>query len=285
MNDKGLNDRQLILLFSSNADFVDMIEDLIFQWGYNLLVIDGLGNDLPSGNQSYNRHYAEPIGGSGGIIIEKISRLRPFLLLFDIESERIPWVKLISILSAVPATRRIPIVSIGKPTSVELLRLSEQVGAVESVAHMDLDAKLLRIMTKYARAISEIDYSEPCSQQLSEEALSGLEAFNNKRYYDAHEYLEHAWMNDETTGKDLYRAILQISVAYYQITRGNYRGAVKMFWRIRQWIEPLPETCRGVDVQRLRRDSSLVYQEIIRLGPQRIREFDSKSLQPIEYEV
>lgn len=283
MNDKSINDRRLIVIFSSNTDLINMVEDLIEPLAYKLLVIESFNDNLPSGNLSNTKQYAEPITGSGGIIVEKISRERPFLLLFDIESDRIPWEKWVNMLSAVPATRRIPIVSIGEQSSTELLSKSQQAGAKKSVTKEDLNTKLPGLINKYVREINEIDYSIPCSQQLSVNAVNGLEAFNDGRYYDAHEYLEYAWMDDDTTGKDLYRALLQISVAYYQITRGNYRGAVKMFWRVRQWIEPLPETCRGVDVQKLRNDSSLVYKEIIRLGPQRIREFDRKSLQPINY--
>jgi hypothetical protein len=285
MNEKNINDLQPIILFSSRADLGDMVEPLINPLGYKLLVIDSMEYELRNDGLSNTRQYAEPISGSGGIVVEKVSRLRPLLLLFDIESEQIKWERWIRVLSSVPATKRIPIISIGKKSSIDLLRKSEQIGASISITHEDLNYQLPALITKYVLEFVEIDYSYPCSQQLLANAIIGLEAFNDGRYYDAHEYLEYAWMDDHSKGRDLYRALLQIAVAYYQITRGNYRGAVKMFWRVRQWIEPLPETCRGVDVHKLREDTSSVYKEIIRLGHQRIHEFDTKSLQPIKYEV
>jgi hypothetical protein len=47
---------------------------------------------------------------------------------------------------------------------------------------------------------------------------------------------------------EVYRAVLQVAVAYFQIERGNYNGAAKMFLRLRQWIDPLPDYCRGIDI-------------------------------------
>jgi hypothetical protein len=278
-------DDRLIMCFSSNTDFQIEVEELILHWGYRVMFIESADIGYYCGHISNKRQYAEPIYGAAGILVEEITRLRPILILFDIDSDGISWERWISMLSALPATRRIPIICIGKKTSEERLRRSEQLGAIESVTDKELDTNLLAIIAKYARVISEKDYFVACFQHLSEDALAGLEAFNRGRYYEAHEYLERAWMADDTIGKDLYRAILQVSVAYYQITRGNYRGAVKMFWRVRQWIDPLPETCRGINVLRLRMDLSRIYDEIIRLGSQRFHEFDIDLLQPIEHQA
>jgi hypothetical protein len=90
-------------------------------------------------------------------------------------------------------------------------------------------------------------------------------------------------MADDTKGKDLYRALLQVSVAYYQISRGNFRGAVKMFLRVRQWIGPIPERCRGINVGALRRDANMVYEELLRLGPQNLHEFNLELIKQVDY--
>ncbi len=36
--------------------------------------------------------------------------------------------------------------------------------------------------------------------------------------------------------RDLYRAILQVGVAYYHITRGNHAGGLRMLRRCVQWF-------------------------------------------------
>lgn len=123
-----------------------------------------------------------------------------------------------------------------------------------------------------------------CSLPLPPAARHGLELFNRGEYFEAHETLEEAWNEDETPGRELYRAILQVAVAYLQIERGNYNGAVKMFLRMRQWFAPLPDRCRGVDIERLRSDAQRVYEALVALGRERIGEFDRSLLRPVEYE-
>jgi hypothetical protein len=107
---------------------------------------------------------------------------------------------------------------------------------------------------------------------LSNLALKGLEVCQGE-YFDALEFLEEAWKDDETH-RELYRAILQVAVAYLQIERGNYNGAVKMFLRLRQWIDPLPDRCQGVDVAGLRADAYAVQQRLVSQGRERIDGFD-----------
>jgi predicted metal-dependent hydrolase len=77
---------------------------------------------------------------------------------------------------------------------------------------------------------------------------------------------------------------LQITVAYYQIDRGNYNGAAKMFLRIRKWLSPLPDTCRGINIKQLRLDVEAVHTELISLGPEGIEEFNLALLKPVEYQ-
>jgi hypothetical protein len=94
-----------------------------------------------------------------------------------------------------------------------------------------------------------------------------------------------AWMDDESPGREVYRAVLQVAVAYLQIERGNYKGAAKMFLRLRQWIDPLPDSCRGIDIARLRSEAQAVYRELITLGPEHIADFNLNLLRPIFYDV
>jgi len=141
------------------------------------------------------------------------------------------------------------------------------------------------LIQKYARLPDEKALQEACQAPLSELALKGLELFNHGEYFEAHEALEGAWNEDQTPGRELYRAILQVAVAYLQIERRNYSGALKMFLRLRQWIDPLPDNCRGVDVARLRDDARAVHSMLVRLGRERVAELDPDLLRPVNYSV
>jgi predicted metal-dependent hydrolase len=56
----------------------------------------------------------------------------------------------------------------------------------------------------------------------------------------------------------LYRALLQFTVALLHHSRGNVRGAQKMMLRIHQWLDPMPDACRGVDLAKLMHDVSVL---------------------------
>ena len=93
--------------------------------------------------------------------------------------------------------------------------------------------------------------------------------------------MEEAWNQDDSVGRELFRGILQVAVAYLQIERGNYRGAMKMFLRLRQWLDPLPDTCRGVDIAALRKDAYQVQAELLKIGLHSMQSFDRSLLKPV----
>ena len=88
-------------------------------------------------------------------------------------------------------------------------------------------------------------------------------------------------MKTDSPERDLYQGILQIGLAYYQITRGNYRGALKMFQRGQGNLAPLGESLLGVNVAQLREDALAVEEELRRLGPDDIHQLDTSRLQPV----
>ncbi len=93
-----------------------------------------------------------------------------------------------------------------------------------------------------------------CQQPLPPDAIKGLELFNSGHYFEAHEELEQAWRAEKGPIRELYRGILQVGVGYFHVQRGNFRGALKMFRRCRQWLDRFPDVCCGVDLKRLRHD-------------------------------
>ena len=122
-----------------------------------------------------------------------------------------------------------------------------------------------------------------CFGPLHPQAIHGLELFNQGRYFEAHEALETAWRAETGPVRDLYRGILQVGVVYLHIKQYNYAGAVKLYQRCRKWLLPWPDTCRGVEVGRLRQDLEAVITALQALGPQHIASFDTSLLKPVLY--
>ncbi len=282
MSDSG-SPRPLILVFVADLLFSPRIIGAANRHGFETKIIDHadqIGDPDPG---SPDRQYGEHLEGRTAVLIEKITRWRPSLIIFDLNNEDIPWQRWISVLKSAPATRRIPVVTFGQHTDVVMLTSARDAGADAVLARSAFVVDLPALIKKYARVPDYAAIANACQQPLSELAVEGIRLFNLGDYFEAHEVLEHAWNADESEAKDLYRAILQVAVAYLQIERQNYRGAVKMFLRLRQWLAPLPETCRGLDIAALRQAADRAERALLSLGEARIGEFERRFFEPIRY--
>lgn len=126
---------------------------------------------------------------------------------------------------------------------------------------------------------------DSCNAPLHPQAVEGLHLFNAGKYFEAHEALENAWNAEKGPVRDLYRGILQIAVVYLHITRNNYPGAVKVYGRSQKWLKNWPAICRGIEVEKLRRDAEGVITEVQRLGAERLSEFDRSLLKPVLWQA
>jgi len=117
--------------------------------------------------------------------------------------------------------------------------------------------------------------------QIHPQAQIGIDLFNRGEYYEAHESLEHAWMETSAPERLLYQGILQIGLAYYQISRGNFRGAIKMFKRAQKHLASLNESFLGVNTRKLQENALKVEIEIRELGEKRINDFDGHTFHPV----
>src|SRR5690606_27214287 len=109
---------------------------------------------------------------------------------------------------------------------------------------------------------------------LSPKARAGVEAFNRGDYFEQHELFEEAWIEEPRPIRELYQGILQVGVAFLQIEKGNWAGALKTFRRGLPRLRDLPPVCQGIDVASLRQAAQAIHQEITALGPGRLHEFD-----------
>lgn len=183
-----------------------------------------------------------------------------------------------------PATRRIPILLISADESVRAEALSA--GADLTLALAELAEQLPGLARDYARVLSADALEQldcDCGEPLPAMGREGVEKFNAGEYYKQHDLFEALWVQTESPVRDLYRAVLQVGVAYYQITRGNHRGALKMLLRSVQWLSMLPDTCQGIDVKQLREDSYRARAALEAMKPEDIGSFDRSLLKPVRF--
>lgn len=274
----------LILAFVADLMFQTRLEAQLTPLGYRLEFIENSTQIAPPDETSPGPQRGEPLQGPEGHLMEKVARWQPALMIFDLDNPAVPWKTWLPILKTVPATRRIPVLCYGPHVAVEQLQAARKAGADEVVARSRFVSALPELVKKHVQRSAAASLQLSCQDTLHPKAIAGLKLFNQEDYFAAHELLEEAWMEDLSPGRDLYRAILQVAVSYYHIRRGNYRGAVKMMLRARQWLEPLPEVCRGVAAAQLRRQAYRVHDTLLALGPERIAEFDRSLLKPVEWD-
>jgi predicted metal-dependent hydrolase len=270
-----------ILAFVADLFFLSRIESVSETLGLQLETFDSLtALSLASAAPSPDRP-GEALSGVDGALIRKLSTDRPGLLVFDLNNDAVPWRRWIALLKSSAATRRIPILAFGAHMDVEAMTAASSAGADEVVARSRFTSDLPNLLTKHIVRRDPAALAAACAEPLSDLAREGIALFNAGEYFESHEVLEHAWNADSSAARELYRAILQIAVAYLQIERRNYRGAVKMFLRVRQWIDPLPGRCRGVDVADLRANAMEIEAKLLELGETGIGRLDTSLFRPV----
>lgn len=273
-----------ILAFIRDLNFALRIENTVQRIGFEVIFLEN-AEQLGIKNRSWiDPDSKDQFPNRNGILLDQITSIRPALIIFDLSNDLIPWREWISLISTDPSTRRVPLICYGPHVDVDRFEAATQAGAELVISRSRFVNSLPNLLTKYAKYKTKQQLEEMCEQPLSGFAIQGLEEFNRGEYFEAHESLELAWLEDHAPGRDVYRAALQVAVAYYQVTRGNYRGAKKMFLRLRQWLDPLPDVCRGINISQIRAEAERVYQELISLGPENLSDFDQNLLRPIEYQ-
>ena len=101
----------------------------------------------------------------------------------------------------------------------------------------------------------------------------GVLAFNEKNFYDAHEYWEELWVNHKLKDAKFIQGLIQLAVSYFHLFNQNLNGARSM---IRKSIGKFDSfgIIRGIDVAALVDEMKLVASHLnsIEETTQRIKE-------------
>lgn len=273
----------LIVAFVSDLMFATRIGNVARRQGFQVEWVERAADVGRPNRPARHESPGESIHGQEGQLFTRLTSWQPALLLFDLTNEGIPWQIWIPALKGSPATRRMPILCFGPHADVERMKEAKRIGADAVLARSRFTADLPNLLQQYARLPDHRALESACREALSPLAIEGIELHNRGEYFEAHEALEDAWIGDEGPGRHLYRGILQISVAFLQVERGNFRGATKMCLRVRQWLEPLPDVCRGVDVAHLRRVVDELQEALTAVGPDGMGQLDRALFQPVKY--
>lgn len=80
------------------------------------------------------------------------------------------------------------------------------------------------------------------------EYLEGIEHFNARRYFEAHEVWEEIWLRSAGETKLFYQMLIQAAVGLHHYERGNARGGRGMHKRVVEKLQLLPSFYMSLDL-------------------------------------
>lgn len=113
--------------------------------------------------------------------------------------------------------------------------------------------------------------------------LKGIDEFNRGEFFECHEYLEEAWVQEPCRVRFLYQGILQVGVGFYHQQNGNWRGATGLLRNGTARLKEFEPETLGIDVAKLVRECERCLKELEELGRERVREFDATKIPRVEW--
>ena len=92
--------------------------------------------------------------------------------------------------------------------------------------------------------------------------LEGVDLFNRKLFYDAHESWENLWTEYNLDDALLIQGLIQLSVAYFHITNLNLKGSKNLFNKCIPKLEKYRENLRGIDINEIINTAELALDNI-----------------------
>ena len=107
------------------------------------------------------------------------------------------------------------------------------------------------------RTLSEIgQLAEPTfSRSQREQWVVGIELFNRRRYWEAHEAWENVWRDmtnkPEDDGEIILRGLIQFAAGLHSLSRGKTAGAISNLSKSKEKLALCQMPFRGIDLSSL----------------------------------
>lgn len=109
----------------------------------------------------------------------------------------------------------------------------------------------------------------------------GIQLFNQRRFYEQHEVIEHEWHAESTDVRTLYQGLLQIGVGFHHALSGNHKGAMSLLNDGTEKVQQFTPIALGIDTARLVRETNACIEQLSALGEHNIRAFEAELIPQI----
>lgn len=142
---------------------------------------------------------------------------------------------------------------------------------------------LIRSVFSFSPRAGSTEKGLPPPTELPHGVQEGIKLFNQRRFYEQHEVIEHEWHAERTGVRVLYQGILQIGVGFHHALNGNQKGAIALLTDGTAKVEQFSPTMLGIDTARLVRETRSCLKQIIALGEHNISEFEAEPIPQIHF--
>ncbi|HWX37744.1 MAG TPA: DUF309 domain-containing protein [Candidatus Sulfotelmatobacter sp.] len=80
----------------------------------------------------------------------------------------------------------------------------------------------------------------------------GLEAFNSRQFFEAHELWEDVWRDTPEPEKRFLQGLIQVAAAFHHYSRANVLGTRKLLQAGLLKLDSFPEVHGGLEIEGLR---------------------------------
>jgi len=103
--------------------------------------------------------------------------------------------------------------------------------------------------------------------------IDGINLFNDKKFYEAHESWEELWTEFNLDDALLIQGLIQLSVAYFHITNINLKGSKNLFNKSLPKLEKFKiKNNRNINIQEIINTAEIALQKVISI--KNINDFD-----------
>src|SRR5206468_1626328 len=99
--------------------------------------------------------------------------------------------------------------------------------------------------------------------ELDPRVFEGIDLINRGEYFEAHEAIEAAWLEEFSAIRPLYQGLIQVAVSLHHLRQNNLNGAIKLYRTSKEHLLPFGEVCKGIRVGRLLKDMDHLFAPIL----------------------
>lgn len=107
------------------------------------------------------------------------------------------------------------------------------------------------------------------------------EQFNAGLFFECHETLEELWQHEHGELRNLYKGVIQVAAAFVHLSRGNYRGANRLFATALSYLARFRDGgAMGLDADAFCEGARRAWDALVAAGPAGVAALDAAGLAP-----